>query len=101
MDERDGKSYAYLLECGDGTLYCGWTNDPERRLQAHNAGTGSRYTRARRPVRMVYLESFDTRREAMRREARIKRMTRAQKLALIAGDPVSGGKRKNGRDGET
>ena len=77
------KNYTYLLECADGTLYCGWTNNPGRRLAAHNAGTGSRYTRARRPVRWVYAETFDTREEAMRREARIKRMSRAEKLELI------------------
>ena len=77
------KNYTYLLECADGTLYCGWTNNPGRRLAAHNAGTGSRYTRARRPVRWVYAEAFDTREEAMRREARIKRMSRAEKLELI------------------
>jgi len=79
-----GKSYTYLLECGDGTLYCGWTNDPDRRLRAHNAGTGAKYTRTRRPVRMVYLEAHETRQEAMRREARIKRMSRERKLELIA-----------------
>ena len=79
-----GKSYTYLLQCGDGTLYCGWTSDPVRRLRAHNAGTGAKYTRTRRPVQMVYLEAHETRGEAMRREAQIKRMSREQKLELIA-----------------
>ncbi len=77
-------NYTYLLECADGTLYCGWTNDLARRLRAHNAGTASRYTRSRLPVRLVYCEAFETRGEAMRREAAVKRMTREEKLALIA-----------------
>ena len=85
-------NYTYLLECADQTLYCGWTNDLARRLAAHNRGTASRYTRARLPVRLVYFETFETRGEAMRREAAIKHLGREEKLALIkaAGhtDPV-------------
>jgi len=77
------KGYAYLLKCSDGSLYAGWTNDPERRLKAHNNGTASKYTRSRRPVEMVYLEEFDTQSEAMKREAAFKMMTREQKLELI------------------
>ena len=77
-------NYTYLLRCADGSLYCGWTNDRDRRLAAHNAGTGSKYTRARRPVALVYWESFATREEAMRREWHVKRMSRAEKEALIA-----------------
>ena len=73
----------YLLKCADGTLYCGWTNDPEKRLAAHNAGTGGKYTRSRRPVEMVWVERFETKREAMSREAQIKRLTRKEKEALI------------------
>ena len=84
-------NYVYLLECADGTLYCGWTNNPERRLKAHNDGTGSKYTRVRRPVAMIYTESFATRKEAMSREAAIKRMTRQQKLSLIGGAGKGGG----------
>ncbi len=80
------KNYTYLLRCADGSLYCGWTNDLEKRLAAHNAGTASRYTRSRRPVALAYAESFGTRQEAMRREAQIKRMTRARKLCLISGE---------------
>ena len=87
-DTAPGKTnYTYLLRCADGSLYCGWTNDPERRLAAHNAGKGSRYTRSRRPVEMVHMEAFDTKEEAMRREARIKRMRRWDKLRLIEADP--------------
>ena len=77
------KGYAYLLKCIDGSLYAGWTNDPERRLKAHNNGTASKYTRSRRPVEMVYIEEFETKSEAMKREAALKMMTREQKLELI------------------
>ena len=77
------KGYAYLLICSDGSLYAGWTNDPERRLKAHNSGTASKYTRSRRPVEMVYLEEFETKSEAMKREAALKMMTREQKLELV------------------
>lgn len=81
-----GENYIYMLECADGTLYTGWTNDLERRIASHNSGVASKYTRARTPVRMVYSESFETREEAMSREMRIKRLTRAQKLVLINGE---------------
>ena len=73
----------YLLRCADGTYYCGWTNDLDKRLRAHNAGTASKYTRSRQPVVLVYYESFATRHEAMSREAQIKRMKRSEKLKLI------------------
>ncbi|MBQ6059834.1 MAG: GIY-YIG nuclease family protein [Clostridia bacterium] len=79
--------FTYLLKCADGTYYCGWTNNPARRLKAHNSGSGSRYTRSRRPVRLVYLECFSSRNEAMRREAGIKKLTRQQKEALIRSMP--------------
>lgn len=75
--------YTYLLRCADGSLYCGYTDDPEKRVRAHNAGTGSKYTRGRRPVTMVYCEEHGTKREAMSREWHIKRLTRAEKLELI------------------
>ena len=74
------KAYAYLLLCADTSLYAGWTNDPERRLKAHNSGTAAKYTRARLPVEMVYLEEFETQSEAMKREAALKKLTREQKL---------------------
>ena len=76
-------NYTYILRCADGTLYTGWTNDLEKRLAAHNAGTAAKYTRPRRPVTLVYQEAFPTQEEAMRRERQIKRLTRAEKLALI------------------
>lgn len=75
--------YAYILRCLDGSLYCGYTNDLRRRLQAHNSGTGSKYTRSRRPVELMYYETFQTKQEAMSREWHLKRLSRTQKLSLI------------------
>lgn len=75
--------YTYILRCADGSLYTGWTNDLTKRLAAHNAGRGAKYTRARRPVALVYWERFATKREAMAREWAIKRLSRGEKLALI------------------
>ncbi len=75
--------FVYILECADGTFYTGWTTDLERRLQAHNAGRGGRYTRGRRPLRLAYYEECPTRSEAQRREAVLRRLSRAEKLKLI------------------
>ena len=85
FDERQHKmgAYVYLLRCSDDTLYCGWTDDPARRAASHNAGHGAKYTRSRLPVKLVYTEACADKSEALRREAAIKRMTRAQKLQLI------------------
>lgn len=74
--------HCYLLECADGTLYTGITNDLEKRLAAHNGGTGSKYTRSRLPVQLVYAEAHLDRSAASRREAAIKKLSRAAKLAL-------------------
>ena len=76
-------NYTYILKCADGTFYTGWTTDITRRLKEHNAGRGAKYTKTRRPVELVYLEESETRREAMKREIQIKKMTRKRKLALI------------------
>lgn len=76
--------YVYLLRCADGSLYCGWTTDVERRVGEHRAGKASRYTRSRRPVELAHAIAVDDRSAAMREEARIKRLPRAAKLALIA-----------------
>lgn len=81
---RENMNYTYLLRCADGTLYCGWTNCLQERVEAHNSGRGAKYTRARRPVALVYYEEFPTKREAMQREAAIKRLTRAKKERLAA-----------------
>ena len=77
-------AYTYLLRCADGTLYCGWTDSLEKRLAAHNSGKASKYTRSRLPVKLVYFETFETKQEAMSREARIKRLSRREKLALLS-----------------
>ena len=84
--KREGKipmNYTYLVKCADGTLYCGWTNCLEKRLEAHNSGKGARYTKSRRPVTLVYYEEFATKEEAMRREWAIKRLSRREKEELI------------------
>lgn len=77
--------YVYLLRCRDGTLYTGYTDNPERRLRVHNAGKGAKYTRSRLPVELVYQEQCPDKSAALRREREIKRMRRAEKLALISG----------------
>lgn len=76
-------AYVYLLRCSDSSLYCGWTNDVDRRLAAHRAGRASRYTRSRLPVELEVAMPVADRSAALREEARIKRLGRAQKLALI------------------
>lgn len=75
--------HCYILECADGTLYTGITNSLEKRLAAHNNGTASKYTRSRLPVRMVFSEAHPDRATASRREAQIKCLPRAVKLALL------------------
>lgn len=80
-------NYTYILRCADGTLYTGWTNDLEKRLTAHNAGTGGKYTRSRRPVELVYFEELESKEAAMSREWHIKRLTRQEKLSLINSVP--------------
>jgi putative endonuclease len=75
--------YCYILECSDGTYYTGWTADPEQRLRRHNRGNGARYTRGRRPVRLVYVEQQPDRSSAMRREIQIKHISRDAKEKLI------------------
>ena len=80
----------YLLRCADGTLYCGWTTDLERRLAAHNAGRASRYTRSRLPVELAWSQPQPDRGTAMREEVRIKQLSRAEKLALVDRAEVRG-----------
>ena len=75
--------YCYILECSDGSYYTGWTTDPERRLRIHNAGRGARYTRSRRPVKLVYVEAHQDRSRAQIRENEIKKYTRSRKLEMI------------------
>ena len=77
--------FVYIVECADQTLYTGWTTNIERRLKAHNAGRGAKYTQQRGPVRVVYSEEMPDRGAALKRELQIKRMPRAEKLKLIEG----------------
>jgi putative endonuclease len=76
-------AFVYLLRCADGSLYCGWTTDPERRLRQHQAGTASRYTKRRRPVEFALVKPAADRSAALKEEWRIKQMSRAEKLALV------------------
>lgn len=76
--------FVYILECSDKTLYCGSTNDLEKRLHAHNnSKTGAHYTKIRRPVTLKYSERFETKSEALKREHAIKNLSRDEKIALI------------------
>ena len=74
----------YILLCGDGTLYTGIARDARKRLEMHQRGKGARYTRGRGPLRLVYREKCDSHTQALRREMAVKKLTRAQKEALIA-----------------
>lgn len=80
---KEKQNVTYILECSDHTLYTGWTNNMEKRLEAHNSKQGAKYTRGRTPVHPVYLEMHKTKQDAMHREAEIKKMTRKEKEALI------------------
>ena len=75
--------YTYMVQCGDGTLYTGYTTDVVRRTQEHNRGKGAKYTRSRLPVSLVYYEVHETKTDAMRREYDLKQLTRVEKLKLI------------------
>lgn len=77
-------NYTYMVRCADGSLYTGWTNCLEKRLKAHNESrSGAKYTKAKRPVTLVYYEGFATKEEAMKRECQIKKLTRKQKDRLM------------------
>ncbi|HEY5557281.1 GIY-YIG nuclease family protein [Acetobacterium sp.] len=77
------KALVYIVKCSDNTLYTGWTRNIEARLMAHNSGRGSKYTRSRLPVILMYWEMLETKSDALKREAAIKKLTRKQKLKLI------------------
>jgi len=83
MEAGTGQHYVYIVECGDGSLYTGWTTDLENRVKTHNSGKGAKYTRSRLPVRLVYHEEFDNQHDALSRERAIKKLNRRQKLALV------------------
>lgn len=75
--------YTYILQCSDGTLYTGFTNNIENRISTHNKGLGAKYTRGRLPVKLVYKEKFTGKSEALKREHSIKKLTRKEKMKLI------------------
>lgn len=76
-------NYVYILECRDKTFYTGWTNNLENRLKTHNAGKAAKYTRGRIPVKLIYFEEFETKNEALKREAAIKKLSKQDKVKLI------------------
>lgn len=88
MKRLKNMNYTYILKCNDGTLYTGWTNDLEKRVDAHNRGKGAKYTKARRPVTLAYYETFATKEEAMRREYAIKQLPRAEKMKLLLSEQI-------------
>jgi putative endonuclease len=83
--EENDVHFAYLVRCADGTLYAGYTRDLKGRETRHNAGHGGRYTAGRRPVSLVYSESFDSQGAAMAREYALKRLTKSEKEVLVRG----------------
>ena len=76
-------NYVYILRCNDDSLYTGWTNNLEKRVKAHSNGKGAKYTKARLPVELVYYEEFEDKIEAMKREYKIKQLSRKEKLKLV------------------
>ena len=81
---EEKRFFTYILRCADGTYYTGWTTDLAKRMEAHNRGTAAKYTRTRRPVKMVYWQEADSREEAMSREWHWKRLRRPEKEEMIA-----------------
>ena len=75
--------FCYMVECADGTYYTGWTTDPERRVKAHNAGRGAKYTNMRRPVKLIYVEELPDKSSALKRERTIKQLSRKKKEDLL------------------
>ena len=86
QDPSESTHHVYIVACDDGTYYTGYTTDVERRVAEHNDGTGAKYTRGRRPVELVHVETFSDQSEAMRREYAIKQLRRPAKERLIRGD---------------
>ena len=83
-------AFVYLLRCGDGSLYCGWTVDVPKRVAAHETGRASRYTSSRRPVALAAAWEVPTHTDARRLEARVKQLSRPEKVALVEGAPLEG-----------
>lgn len=78
------KNYTYMVRCRDGSLYTGWTNDLEKRIQAHNQGMGAKYTKTRRPVELVYYEEYESKIQAMKREYEIKQLPKKKKEEMVS-----------------
>lgn len=85
-------NYVYILKCVDDSLYTGWTNNLDKRYKSHSEGKGAKYTRARLPVELVYFEIFEDKRDAMKREYEIKKLTRIKKMELIENKNCLGNK---------
>jgi putative endonuclease len=83
-DSTKQEHYVYIAECADGTYYTGYTTNVESRAAAHNAGKGAKYTRSRLPIKIVHTETFKSKSDALKREAKIKRLRRSAKTALIS-----------------
>ena len=83
------KYYTYIILTVDNTLYCGYTDDLKRRFEKHKAGTAAKYTRAHKPLKMVYAKEFETKSEAMKEEYRIKHLSKKEKELLIENNPFS------------
>ncbi len=81
--------YVYIVKCADGTYYTGYTNNLKRRIEQHNQGEGAKYTKGRRPVELVYSKEFDSKSEAMKREYKIKQLTRQKKIELVNAKQIS------------
>ena len=81
-------NYVYILLCNDGSWYTGWTTDPIKRFRQHKTGKGARYTKMHEPLKIIYLESFEDKKDAMAREWHIKQMSRAEKEKLIFGSSI-------------
>lgn len=92
---RSGTFYVYIVECSDGTYYTGYTPHVRKRVKLHNAGRGAKYTRDRRPVKLVWFKKYKYFKRAFKREMAIKEMSRPQKEKLVKGNKKSG--RKMGR----
>lgn len=75
--------FCYMVECADGTFYTGWSTDPERRVKTHNTGKGAKYTKTRRPVKLIYVEELPDKSSALKRERAIKRLSRKEKEKLV------------------
>lgn len=83
QEQKNEENYTYMVRCSDGSFYIGWTNHLEKRIKAHNSGNGAKYTKSRRPVELVYYETFQTKQEAMSREYHLKQLTHVQKQELL------------------